>query len=333
MESVPRTSILRDRSARGLALFAGLFTGANLVGEWVRPGFDANGWWIDLRSFPAATRWVLLGAVAAVSLTWVIRPRLSRARRIATRVVFIVAAAIAVWNGIAYYVFLSRGTFTTSFPLPLSLVVAAVLFWLAWSAGRSSPPSRSKVLAASVIVAAGGTAATAFALAQMLCFGQTDYRRPADVIVVFGSRAYADGSLSQSLLDRTRTGCELYQEGFAPKLLFTGGPADAEMHETEAMRRFAVEFGVPASDIVLDRDGVNTRASASSTARIFREREFERVLAVSHGYHLPRVKLAYQRVGIEVYTVPARVTRQLRRLPFFVAREVVALVWYWIWPW
>jgi hypothetical protein len=48
------------------------------------------------------------------------------------------------------------------------------------------------------------------------------------------------------------------------------------------------------------------------------------LLAVSHGYHLPRIKAAYRRSGVEVYTVPARETRTLARKPVLIAREVVA---------
>jgi hypothetical protein len=41
--------------------------------------------------------------------------------------------------------------------------------------------------------------------------------------------------------------------------------------------------------------------------------------------HLPRIKLAYRRQGVEVYTVPARMRFRLRREPYHVAREVAAL--------
>lgn len=35
--------------ARGVALFFGLFSLLNVLGELRTPGFDANGWWIDFR--------------------------------------------------------------------------------------------------------------------------------------------------------------------------------------------------------------------------------------------------------------------------------------------
>ena len=40
--------------ARGVALFFGLFSWLNLVGELRAPGFDQNIWWLDLRPLPAA---------------------------------------------------------------------------------------------------------------------------------------------------------------------------------------------------------------------------------------------------------------------------------------
>jgi uncharacterized SAM-binding protein YcdF (DUF218 family) len=57
-----------------------------------------------------------------------------------------------------------------------------------------------------------------------------------------------------------------------------------------------------------------------------------RVLVVSHFYHLPRLKLAYQRAGIEVYTVPARESYLLRQMPYNMAREVAALWVYYARP-
>ena len=60
------------------------------------------------------------------------------------------------------------------------------------------------------------------------------------------------------------------------------------------------------------------------------------VLAVSHGYHLPRIKMAYARKltgrETEVFTVPAVETQALRAKGYFMAREVVALWVYYVRP-
>ena len=56
--------------------------------------------------------------------------------------------------------------------------------------------------------------AVAFPLAQMYCYGNTDYRREADVVVVFGCRVYKDGTPSDALKERVQTACRLYLEGY-----------------------------------------------------------------------------------------------------------------------
>jgi len=163
-----------------------------------------------------------------------------------------------------------------------------------------------------------------FPLLQTLCFGKTDYRRPSDVAVVFGARAYADGRPSDALADRVRTACELYNRGLVKKLIFSGGPGDGAFPDTEAMRRLALSLRVKDQDIVLDAEGLNTERTVRNSIGICNDLNAKRVLAVSHFYHLPRIKMAYQKYGREVYTVPAKERYFLRQTPYSVAREVVA---------
>ena len=176
------------------------------------------------------------------------------------------------------------------------------------------------------------TCAVVFPLLEMFCFGKTDYRRQADAAVVLGARVYADGRPSDALADRVRTACELYRAGLVRKLVFSGGPGDGGVHETEAMRRMAVRLGVLPADITLDEKGFNTQATVANTESLLAGLDARRVLVVSHFYHLPRIKLAYQRKGLEVYTVPARETYLLRQMPYNMAREVAALWVYYLRP-
>jgi len=173
---------------------------------------------------------------------------------------------------------------------------------------------------------AGGSVAlfALFPLALMLFFGNTDYRRPADAVVVFGARTYADGRLSDALQDRIRTACDIYRAGLAKRLVLSGGRGDGLVTEAEAMRGYALKHGVRAEDIFIDNLGVNTEATVRDTVPLFQQWHAHRVLAVSHFYHLPRVKLAYQRAGVEVCTVPARQHRFMGQMPFNMAREVAA---------
>jgi vancomycin permeability regulator SanA len=197
---------------------------------------------------------------------------------------------------------------------------------------RFSRPSIFRILKrttlASLVV---GVLVIGFPLAQMFCFGKTDYRRRADVAVVFGAGVYPNGRLSVALADRVRTAIALYQDGTVDTLLFSGGPGMGDIHETQGMKNYAISKGVPASAIILDPQGLSTHETVEHTNPMLDQLGAKHVLAVSHFYHLPRIKMAYQRTGREVYTVPASESYTLKAMPYYLAREVAAF-WYYYLP-
>jgi uncharacterized SAM-binding protein YcdF (DUF218 family) len=217
-------------------------------------------------------------------------------------------------NAIRFYVVLARGEISSSLPVPLSLLIAAALATIL--AAHFRPPQDNCSAFAIAFLAAG----LLFPLAQISLFGMTDYRRPADLIVVFGAKAYPNGVASPTLADRVRTGCELYRAGLAPRLLFSGGPG-----EPEAMQRLARTLGVPDAAVIRDPLGVNTESTVRNTMPL----AARRILAVSHFYHLPRIKMTYQRYGVDVYTVPSIDTVPWQ-MPFNLVREDVAFWAYYL---
>ena len=309
--------------ARIFALFIGLFTAVNLLGDIVWPGFDANVWWIHFGQWLPA--WIAKGLLAISSVALITFALQNRQRCRRSRFIAVVATALGLItfvNTISFYWLLATGRIEAGFPLPLSLIVCGALVLIARSAWSQNQTDRQPRW---WMVAAGSICLFALLpLALMLFFGNTDYRRPADAVVVFGARAYKDGRLSDALQDRIRTACDLYRAGLAKRLVLSGGPGDGPVTEAEAMRHYALTHGVPAEDIYLDNQGVNTEATVRNTAPLFQQWHAHRVLAVSHFYHLPRVKLAYQRAGVEVWTVPARQKRWMGQIPFNLAREVAA---------
>ena len=326
-----RRESIRDGFVRGLAAFIGGFSLLNVLGNLLRPGYDANIWWIDFRFLSEIVGNVCLSAAAVLLPIYACLPNMSRWRKVLTVLTTGVLAAVAGWNVVSFYMLLHQGKIQSAVPLPFSLLVLISLSvllptmlakprkrraWLEWFAAAAT-------LVACLFV---------FPLAQMICFGKTDYRRKADAIVVFGARTYADGTPSDALADRVRTACRLYLDRLAPTVIMSGGPGDGDVHETEAMRNMAVSLGVPDKAIILDRDGTNTRATARNTVAVFDRLKIQRVMVVSHFYHLPRVKMCYQQQGREVYTIPARESYTLTWMPFYIAREIAALWKYYLEP-
>jgi len=112
----------------------------------------------------------------------------------------------------------------------------------------------------------------------------------------------------------------------------SGGSGDGETHETEGMKRMAIELGVPGEAILRDANGVNTQATVENTCDMFEQMGLRRTLVVSHFYHLPRIKMTYQRRGWEIYTVPAKESYTLTAMPKYILREIAALWVYYLHP-
>jgi uncharacterized SAM-binding protein YcdF (DUF218 family) len=308
--------------ARGAAFFLGGFCLLNLFAKARSGGFDSDLWWIDLRWFPARVEFVFLLLSALFMLAFALKPPGCSWRKWPTIFIMGALAAAALLNSAGYYLLLARHGLASGFPIALSLLVLSVLVCILAVLLKQPLPNRGGLIPSLAVCL---FLTILFPLAQMLCFGKTDYRRPADAVVVFGARVYASGLPSDALTDRVRTACELYHRGLASRLIFSGGPGDGQVSEPEAMRRLALQMGVRTEAILLDEEGLNTRATARNASDLLDAIHARRVLVVSHFYHLPRVKMAFQKEGREIYTVPAREPRQLRFLPYYLAREVVAL--------
>jgi uncharacterized SAM-binding protein YcdF (DUF218 family) len=307
---------------RGFALFVALLTVLNLIGNLLWPGFDASIWWISFGALPSWVAQVLLALFALMMLAFALWPRPGPRMLLAIAAASAVFAAVALVNAATFYWLVAKGRISAGVPVPFTLVIAAGLVLVARAAYGERRVARPQDWRRVALGACFWFAL--FPLALMFFFGNTDYRRPADVAVVLGARVYADGRMSDALEDRIRTGCELYRAGLAKRLVLSGGAGDGPVSEAGAMRRYALAHGVPEQDIFVDDHGRNTEATVRDTVPLFRQWGARRVLAVSHFYHLPRVKLAYQRAGFNVCTVPARQARLLLKLPYNMAREVAA---------
>ncbi|MBV8881646.1 MAG: YdcF family protein [Planctomycetaceae bacterium] len=209
--------------------------------------------------------------------------------------------------------YLLRAQGLAAAPVPFSLITVALLVGGIARTFYDGPTGSWKW------VATGAAAAgPALLLIHLFSFGATDYARPAKAIVVFGARVYTNGDPSLALEDRVRHGIALYHAGLAPRLILSGAP-----DEVPAMRRLALAGKVPEAALVCDAAGVNSYATLAN----LRERD---VVAVSHYYHLARIKLTAHRLGIACATSPCPMTRRLAKEPFFVARECAAFVSYYL---
>ena len=128
----------------------------------------------------------------------------------------------------------------------------------------------------------------------------------ADCVLVLGAYVYPDGTLSDMLEDRVKTGIELYKNGAAKKLLFSGDHGQENYDEVNAMKAYALEQGVPEEDIFLDHAGFSTYESVYRAGAVF---EVKKVIIVTQKYHLYRALYAAERLGLEAVGVDGALRR------------------------
>lgn len=159
--------------------------------------------------------------------------------------------------------------------------------------------------------------------------GQRDDAMPSDVIVVLGARVNADGSPGSDLTSRTYRAVDLWQAGYAPTIICTGGFKGEPLSAAAVCRRFAIELGVPSDAIWLADGSSNTPEDARETAAVMAANGWRTAILVSHPLHLYRARWLFHRAGVDAVTSPTstdtgRIFPLLRA--FYATREAAGIV-------
>lgn len=120
------------------------------------------------------------------------------------------------------------------------------------------------------------------------------------VAIIFGARVYDDGRLSAMLTDRVATGADLYRAGKVEVLLMTGDNSTLDYNEPDAMKRYAIELGVPEEAVVVDYAGRRTYDSCYRARHIF---GVEEAILVTQNFHLDRALMTCSALGIDAVGV------------------------------
>ena len=97
------------------------------------------------------------------------------------------------------------------------------------------------------------------------------------------------------LTDRLEKGIELYKQGKAPKLLMSGDHGTEYYNEVKVMKQYAIDAGVPSSDIFMDHAGFSTYDSIWRAKHVF---SVQNPIIVTQRYHLYRAVYIAQQSGL-----------------------------------
>jgi uncharacterized SAM-binding protein YcdF (DUF218 family) len=150
-----------------------------------------------------------------------------------------------------------------------------------------------------------GLVASLFSVAHAIERQSTvDEARPADVLVVLGAAEYR-GRPSPVLEARLNHALFLYRQGYAPRILTTGGKGgDPTFTEGEVARAYLSKHDVPSEAILVESEGETTVYSTAAAAEIMRRLNLKSCIVVSDGYHIYRVKKMLESEGMSVYGSP-----------------------------
>lgn len=145
-----------------------------------------------------------------------------------------------------------------------------------------------------------------YKLWDYLC--EADQLEKADLIFVFGG-----GGVTRPIY-----ASELYKQGWAPKVLFTGeGPSytkDVSETEAEKFAKIAIEHGVLVWDILIEKEAKNTPENVMKSIALLRTFHIspKRIIAVQIEYQMKRAYLTLRGGfggGIHIIRQPARSAR------------------------
>ena len=127
-----------------------------------------------------------------------------------------------------------------------------------------------------------------------------DNLQKADAIVV------VSGGQTQS---RAAKGIELFKQGYAPKIIFSGAALDDGPSNAFAMRDLALSEGVSAKNILIDEKSQNTFENAVNSKTIIDELQAKKIILVTSPYHQRRANQTFEKelgtnyevIGVSAY--------------------------------
>lgn len=151
-------------------------------------------------------------------------------------------------------------------------------------------------------------------------------KKKADVIIVLGTSPNPEKKPNPILKFRIDKGIELYKKGFAPKMIVTGTKV-AGFYESEVMKKYCIEQGVPSEDVIEENMAKNTIENALFSTNIMKEKKFLSGIVVSSRTHLKRSKFLFSQYNYDFEYIPANQNflMYLMSLPVYIVEEVILM--------
>jgi uncharacterized SAM-binding protein YcdF (DUF218 family) len=165
--------------------------------------------------------------------------------------------------------------------------------------------------------------------------------RKADVIVVLSGGIDKGRYLSLASSQRMVRGAQLYFEGRAKKILFSGGiPPKNGVAEAAVMAQEAKRLNIPAEDILVEKRSQSTHEKVVEVKKMTEALRWKSLILVTSYSKMKRSLMAFEYAGFKVYPAPADPHEKyadgpLERISLFreLIHEYVGIIYYKIRRW
>lgn len=211
-----------------------------------------------------------------------------------------------------------------SIPIILGILLIAISLWF-----KKLPEKLRKMLTALIIIGIGFFLVVTGIVITHGAKNTVDYTE--DCIIVLGSGIRGETVLP-TMQNRLDACLDYYRRNDHAIIVVSGGQGPNEsISEAEAMKRYLVSHGIPASQIIKEDKSHNTKQNFGYSKKILEQRfggnDYTIVCITSH-YHIFRAERIALKQGFDVHTLSANVDWHL--LPFAYIREFLSILKYWI---
>lgn len=95
---------------------------------------------------------------------------------------------------------------------------------------------------------------------------------------------------------RAAKGIELFREGYAPNIIFSGAAIDDGPSNAYAMRQQALDAGISKDNIFIDEISQNTYENAVNSKKILDSQKAKKIILVTSPYHQRRANQTFRSV-------------------------------------
>ena len=177
---------------------------------------------------------------------------------------------------------------------------------------------------------------TVYVFVSIYQYGKKNEQIRADAVIVLGA-GVDDDKPSPVFQERINHGIWLYQNGFAGKLIFTGGRSDEDrLSEAAAAKAAALDQGVPEVDIFIEEQSNITQYNLQNAHQIMIENSLSTALLVSDPLHMKRSMMIGEDLGLTLFTSTTQTTRYItwkKKIPllcrevfFYMGYEVYSII-------